>query len=267
MVERPINDKVIDNRWVFRIKRDGDGKVAKYKTRLVAKGFQQTDNFDFSEIYSPVARLETLRILLAVANQKRLKIHQMDVQGAFLYGNIEEEVYMEMPQGLRTNESKVCRLRKSIYGLKKSPRYWNDKINQVMEKLGFVRSKNDYCMYCKVSGTSRLYISIYVDDLLIVGSDESEIAILKEKLSASFKVKDFGSASNYLDINIKQNLKNDKIEISQTSYLKNVLRKFGMSECKPVSIPMDPKFDCGSLKIKDPEIRDNTNYGRRNVVK
>lgn len=158
VVERPKQSKVIDSKWVFRVKQNGIDGTAKHKARLVAKGFQQTDYFDFAEIYSPVARPETLCVLLAVANQKKLKVHQLDVQGAFLYGEIQEEVYMKLPPGSKSRGDKVCKLRKSTYGLKKSPRYWNDRVNLEMSKLGMERSKSDYCMYCKVTNTLRLYV-------------------------------------------------------------------------------------------------------------
>lgn len=138
--EAPENTEVISSKWVFKVKDMGEKKI--YKARLVARGFEQAD-CDM-QVYSPVARLPTFRVFMSVANKMGLAVYQMDVVGAFLHGNIKENVYLKLPDG------KVCKLNKSLYGLKKSPKYWNEKFNNFMCKEHFIRSKNDYCLYSKI---------------------------------------------------------------------------------------------------------------------
>lgn len=242
VTEAPDGSTVIDTKWIFKKKMTADGKGCIFKARLVARGFQQTDQFDFSEIYAPVAKLTTLRILIAVANHFSMEINQMDVTGAFLYGDIEETVYLSAPSGLNIDKRYVLKLNKAIYGLKRSPKNWNDKFNSVMEKEGLNRSQNDSCLYYKTNGRSKLYVLIYVDDLILIGDNTEEVKNLKQKLNENFKMKDIGPVSTYLGIKIEQNLKTGITTLSQTDYLKQILEQFGMSNCKPVSTPMDANF-------------------------
>lgn len=250
IVKKPNNCKIIDNKWIFKIKIDDEGKPGEYKARLVARGFQQADDIDFAEIYAPVAKLTTLRILIAVANKLNLSIHQMDVKSAFLYGDIKDTVYMKIPEGVVEEKDKVCKLNKAIYGLKKSPKCWYEKFNQFIENEGFKRSLNDYCLYIKEIKIVKLYVLLYVDDLLIFSSDSSVVNGLKGALMRMFKMKDMGLVKNYLGINIDQDLENKVIKINQINYLKRVLERFNMQECNSVSTPMDPKF-----KIENSESR------------
>lgn len=236
----PENCHVIGSKWVFKVKYDEQGQPSQYKARLVAKGFEQNDQSELGDIYAPVAKLGTVRILLAVATHLNLPIYQMDVQSAFLYGDIEEEVYMSKPEGVGGDGATVYRLNKSLYGLKKSPKYWNEKFNRVMEQDGFERSKHDCCLFMKNSIKSKLYVLMYVDDLLIVGSDEREIRKVKLNLKNNFKMKDLGEASNYLGINISQDRKEGTLKLNQTQFLKSVLVKYGMENCRSVATPMDP---------------------------
>lgn len=254
-VNKPDNAEIIDSRWVFKIKKNEHGELLQYKARLVAKGFQQREGLDLNEIYAPVAKLTTLRVLLVVAANLNLRICQMDVKSAFLYGDIKENVYMHIPEGVKNqNENKVWKLYKSLYGLKKSPRYWNEKFNSVMIKEGFSRSKTDYCLYYKNICGEKLYIILYVDDLLIIGSNEDQIKSLKEILSKNFKMKDMGNAKNYLGINIVQDRNKGKIEIHQIPYLKEVLRRFGMEDCKTAETPMEVNFCLQNQVLESKEI-------------
>lgn len=263
-VENNNNCNIIENRWVFKIKRNKEGKISQYKARLVAKGFQQKDNMELAEIYSPVAKLTTMRVLLAIAVQENFPVYQMDVKSAFLYGDIEEEVFMYLPEGLQIiEENKICKLNKSIYGLKKSPRYWNEKFNSVMECQNFERSKNDLCLYTKITEHFKTYVLLYVDDLLIIGSDEGEVNKLKSVLSLNFKMKDLGRASNYLGINIEQDISAGTITINQSANLKGVLHKYGMKDCKSVSTPMDTNFNHEHLKRQSPESQEIETMCRR----
>lgn len=167
-------NKVIECKWVFKKKENNSGVVTRFKARLVVKGYQQKE-MSISDIYSPVAKLPSIRIFLALCNNFDMKIHQLDVCSAFLYGDIKEDVYICLPKGFDGKEGSICKLRKSLYGLKNSPKNWNDKFYELMIKLSFVRSEYEYCLYIKVTDTYKIYVLIYVDDLLLAGTNEKEI--------------------------------------------------------------------------------------------
>lgn len=163
----------------------------------------------------------------------------MDICSAFLNSKIEEDVYLKLPEGIKldNNKNDVCKLNKSIYGLKKSPRYWNQTFDEVVSSEGYVKSSKDGCLYTKSNDSVKMFLLLYVDDILLFGNCNTEIRSLKEVLSKSFKMKDMGKISKYLDMNIEQDLKKGITKISQTEYLKNILEIYGMSECKPLSLP------------------------------
>jgi hypothetical protein len=235
----PKDCEIIDTKWIFKIKKGENGIPIQYKARLVARGFQQKTDYDLSEIYAPVAKLTTFRILLAVANEYKMIVQQMDVKSAFLNGDIHEEVYLHKPEGMK-RDGKILKLKKSLYGLKSSPKNWNDKLNDVLSKEKFIRSQNDYCLYTRINKDERLYILVYVDDILIIGSDINKVESIKYMLSSNFEMKDMGDVSCYLGININQNLNENIIEIDQKRYLEQILEKYGMDQCKPIGTPMDP---------------------------
>lgn len=243
----PIDKKIIEGKWVFKIKKGEDGQET-YKARLVARGFQQEDEFDSSEIYAPVAKLPTLRILLAIANRYKLNLLQMDVKSAFLYGDIHEDVYIKIPQGIERYNNKVLKLNKSLYGLKKSPRNWNDKFDSFMAKQSFVRSKSDYCLYYKEG--KRFYVLVYVDDIMIFGENEEWIEKFKQALEADFRMTELGKDNlKYLGIHI--NRKEDIIEIDQKQFLEELLRKYKMQDCNAVSTPIESGTDLKKGKTED----------------
>ena len=148
---RPKNTNVVGNRWVFKVKRNGDGSIDRFKARLVAQGFTQTHGVDYEEVFSPVARMATIRSLLALANAHDLEIHQMDVHTAFLNGELEHEVYMEQPDGFinTDNPDFVCKLNRSLYGLKQSARCWNSTLDNYLEESGYRSCGADSCLYVK----------------------------------------------------------------------------------------------------------------------
>lgn len=236
LVDKPQNVKIINCKWVFRIKKDSTGNVFKYKARLVAKGFMQKEGFDYSETYAPVARLTTVRTLLAVANYKNLIVQQMDVKSAFLHGEIEEDVYMSIPEGFE-NTDKVCKLNKALYGLKQSPYCWNKKFDGFIQGQSFVRSQTDPCLYIKHIKEGKMYLLLYVDDFLIVGNDDQEITNLKEKLKSNFEMQDLGDIKTFLGINTRFSKKG--LYLSQKNYIAQILSRFNMSECKGVKTPME----------------------------
>lgn len=249
LCEKPLSGEAVSSKWVFKFKNSNNcSNTFQYKARLVARGFEQNDLMDLCDIYAPVAKLSTFRLFVSVATKLNLPIFQMDVTGAFLYGNIDETVYLELPEGAFSGNSKYVKLNKSLYGLKKSPKYWNDKFNSVIMKQNFNRSHNDSCLYTKCNGVSKTYVLLYVDDLLFFGNDKTEICDLKLTLNREFKMKDLGLVSNFLGIHIKQDLDKGITELCQKDYLENVLQKFNMQNCKEMCTPMDLNFNAKILE-------------------
>ena len=181
LVDAPKGVKPIGCRWVYKIKYNADGSVNRYKARLVAKGYAQKHGIDYDETFAPVAKMTTVRVLLAVAAAKGWHLHQMDVKNAFLQGELEEQVYMVQPPGFHsgTNTSAVCRLKKSLYGLKQAPRAWNAKITQQLCKMGFTVCKSDSSLFIQKGRLGPVSILLYVDDLVITGADLDEINRVK----------------------------------------------------------------------------------------
>jgi transposase InsO family protein len=237
----PSGRKAIDCKWVFKIKTFDTDAVDQYKARLVAKGYSQRKGFDYLETYAPVVKLVTVRMLLAIANEKHLEIHQMDVKTAFLNGDLKEQIYMNQPEGF-VEGSQVCKLNKAIYGLKQASRSWNEKFNQFMLTLKFRRSDEDYCLYIKQHEDDYIYLILYVDDIILISKYRAEIELIKQKLSSKFEMKDMNEVTKFLGIKIERNIEKGILEISQTQYLMNVLKRFGMENCKPASTPMEPNL-------------------------
>jgi transposase InsO family protein len=263
VIVKPEKCRVIQSKFVFKVKRDENGEVNKFKCRLVAKGFQQNDVYE--EIYSPVLRLNTLRSLLSIAVNEKLIIHQMDVCNAFLHGELKETVYMSLPDDKKT-DNKVCKLKKAIYGLKNAPIEWYRKFNKFMIAEKYKKLETDNCLYIKKINEEILYVSIYVDDILVMGSTENEIENLKVKLKENFKMKDLGLLSYYLGINIKQDFEKEIITLSQETYLLNLLKKFKMTDCNPVSTPIEPGLNLNDLKRNNSESAEIENECRKIIA-
>lgn len=234
----PKDRTAVTCKWVFKLKRSANGEIDKYKARLVARGFSQREGFDYNETYSPVAKLTTLRILLSVANHTRMIIHQMDVKSAFLNGKLNEEIFMMQPEGFRKGNG-VLRLNKAIYGLKQASRMWNNSFNDFMLKIGFRRCASDQCLYIDGNKGSTCYVLLYVDDLLIICKEERRIGQVKELLSRRFRMTDIGQVGTFLGMHIEQDVSGGTIKMSQQRYLRNVLKKFDMTDCKPASTPIE----------------------------
>lgn len=238
LCDLPEKRKAISSKWVFKLKRKANGDIDKYKARLVAKGCGQKEGFDYTETYAPVAKLATLRILLAIAVQFKMHIHQMDVKSAFLNGDLNEDIYMLQPSGF-TKGSKVCKLKKSIYGLKQASRMWNEKFNKFILRIGFKRSASDSCLYTKIEKGIRCYILLYVDDVLVVCDNLEMTEEIKRQLAAEFEMTDVGEVDTFLGMHIEYDRENGVMKLSQEQYLKNVVRKFGMEDCKSVATPIE----------------------------
>lgn len=222
LVDYPKNKKTVKNKWVFRTKRNSAGDI-KYKARLVAKGFTQEFGSDYNETFSPVVRHSSIRLLIALSAELDLDIDHLDVNTAFLNGELSEEIYMHQPEGFIDSNSKdkVCLLKKAIYGLKQSSRVWNKKVEEVLIKLGFQKSKYEACIFFKIS--NKFIVALYVDDFLIFSNDKNEKAKLKEQLKKNFKIKDLGQAKRCLGLNIERDRKSKIIRINQKDYILELL--------------------------------------------
>ena len=240
LVELPKGKKTIGCKWVYKRKTDADGSLKRYKARLVAKGYSQQHGLDYDETFSPVARFESLRTLLALAVQDGLRVHHMDVTTAFLNGELKEEVYMDQPEEFQVQgkENQVCKLNRSLYGLKQAPRCWNVTLDGRLKEMGFAQTTSDPCLYIAKDGEPFL-IGIYVDDILLAGRSEKRLAKVKSDLSEKFDVKDLGELNHFLGVKIVQNHSAGTIWIGQPTYTEEVLKKFGMENCKPVATPAE----------------------------
>lgn len=240
LVNLPDGQKCINNKWVFKLKTDASGKAIRHKARLVAKGCSQREGIDYLETYSPVVRYSSIRLLMAIAVKYSLKIEQMDVVTAFLHGDVKEAIYMKQPENYDDGTGKVCKLSKSLYGLKQASRNWNIKLNDVLQRAGFVRCKSDACIYVRRANKSMVVVAVYVDDLLIFHNDTAWKDQLKSTLTKNFKMKDLGNASNILGIRIDYDQRNGVIKLDQRKYTEAILRRFKMFDCDPVKLPKDP---------------------------
>lgn len=238
----PKGQKAIGLKWVFKLKKDAEGNVTKYKARIVAKGYVQKKGIDFDEVFAPVARLETIRALLALAASGGWKVHHLDVKSAFLNGFLQEEVYVTQPTGfvIEGKENMVYRLNKALYGLRQAPRAWNDRLDKTLKEMGFKRCPQEYAVYKLHKSNQVLIVGVYVDDLIVTGTNEELVNEFKKRMLNIFDMSDLGILSYYLGIEVHQS--KDGITISQTGYAKKILKIAGMGECNPSQYPMEPRI-------------------------
>ncbi|KZV22485.1 hypothetical protein F511_19705 [Dorcoceras hygrometricum] len=249
LVTLPRGRKAIGNRWVYKIKRDGNNQVERYRARLVVKGYAQKEGIDFNEIFSLVVRLNTVRVVLALCAVFDLHLEQLDVKTAFLHGDLEEEIYMLQPEGFAETgkENLVCRLKKSLYGLKQAPRCWYKRFDSYIMSLGYNRLSADPCTYFKRSGgNDYIILLLYVDDMLVAGPNKDRVQELKAQLAREFDMKDLGPANKILGMQVHRDRSNRKIWLSQTNYLQKFLHRFNMQDSKPISTPLPVNFKLSS---------------------
>ena len=236
IVDRPKNCRVVKNRWVFDLKTDG-----RKKARLVAKGFSQIPDLDYDQIFSPVVRYETVRIMLAVCSLDDWIIEALDVKTAFLYGKLDETIYMELPEGMSLDYgkpgAKVMLLKRALYGLKQAARQWWLELRRSMKKLGFGRCYSDCGMFVLRTKNGKVVIAlIYVDDGLFVGNDPEFVKAKKAEFMAMWECRDLGACKEFLRMDITRS--KGKITIDQSNYLMKVLKRFEMDSAKPVQTPL-----------------------------
>ena len=226
--------KPIGCKWIFKTKRDLNGNVERYKARLVAKGYTQKYGIDFKETFSPVSTKDSLRTIMALVAHFDMELHQMDVKTAFPNGDIEETIYMVQPEYfvLGDPKSMVCKLKKSIYGLKQASHQWYHKFHQIIISFGFEVNMVDDCVYHKFSGSKHIFLVLYVDDILLATNDIGMLNDTKRFLSRYFEMKDLSNASFVLGIQIHRDRSRGILGLSQKNYIDKVLKRFGMQDCK-----------------------------------
>jgi hypothetical protein len=243
LAELPVGKKALHNKWVYRVKEEHNGSK-RHKARLVVKGFQQKEGIDYTDIFSPVVKLNTIRSVLSIVAAEGLHLEQLDVKTAFLHGDLDEEIYMQQPEGFSVKEKEklVCRLTKSLYGLKQAPRQWYKKFDGFMQRHGYNKCNADHCCYFKRFESSYIILLLYVDDMLVAGPDMDEIKKLKKQLSREFDMKDLGAAKQILGMRINRDKQKGTLQLSQEEYIDRILKRFNMSNAKPVSTPLASHF-------------------------
>ncbi|KAG8497073.1 hypothetical protein CXB51_008352 [Gossypium anomalum] len=246
LVKLPKGKKAVRCKWVFKKKERTPGvEESRYKVRLVAKGYSQIPGVDFTDVFSPVVKHSSIRALLGIVAMHDLELEQLDVKTTFLDRELEEDIYMQQPEGFIVSEKEdyVYLLRKSLYSLKQSPRQWYKRFDSFMTSHDFKRSSLDSCVYFKKnSDGSFVYLLLYVDDMLIAAKDKGEIRKVKAQLSEEFKMKDLGPAKKTLGMEILRDRKASKLYLSQKRYIEKVLCRFNMQSAKPISTPLVAHF-------------------------
>ena len=238
LVKRPKDHPIVGTKWVFRNKLDETGIVVRNKARLVAKGYSQVEGIDFEETFAPVARLEAIRILLAFACYKNFKLFQMDVKFAFLNGYINEKVYVEQPPGFESSKhpDHVFKLSKALYGLKQAPRAWYEMLSTFLLENGFSKGKVDTTLFLKHVENDILIVHIYVDDIIYGSTNSHMCKEFESIMHKEFEMSLVGELTYFLGFQVKQT--KEGIFLNQEKYTNELLKKFGMDECKPSSTPM-----------------------------
>ncbi|CAI5967065.1 unnamed protein product [Closterium sp. NIES-64] len=249
LVELPEGRTAITSKWLFKIKSDADGKIERYKSRLVAKGYQQKEKVDFKELFAPVVKPTTLRTLFAGAAIKGWVVKQMDIVTAFLNGILEEEIFMAQPEGFDNGSGRVWKLKKALYGLKQAPRQWYMKLREVLEEIGFTPSTADHSLFMLGEGEQRSFMVVYVDDILIFSPSSDLVKEVMLKLHDKFKCKSLGDVNFYLGLHIERDLEKRSMRVHQRKYLEALAANFGQSEGH-VATPFPSGFKC----VKGPEV-------------
>ncbi|KAK7586085.1 hypothetical protein V9T40_003961 [Parthenolecanium corni] len=262
--DRPQHKKIIDSRWLFKMKESQGEK--KCKARLVIRGFKDTNDYELRETYAPVARRPTVFFTLAIINKLNLEVSQMDVKTAFLNGRLTtEEIYMEIPEGIECSEKfkreKVCKLERALYGLRISPQKWNQLFTEFMATQNFIACPSDPCLFKWKEGNNFTILLLYVDDMIIASNTKTKLNEIKEGLNKKFEMVDLGEPSKYLGLEIKRERNTKIMNITQTKFIDKILHRFNMSDCKMHDTPMvtrgnEIKFKSDESKIVEAPYRE-----------
>jgi hypothetical protein len=288
LVTLPAGRKTVKCKWVFKSKRQADGNIARYKARLCGKGFSQIHALDFNETFAPTVKFTTLRILFSLVAKLDLHCEHSDVDCAFLYADLDEEIYMDQPEGFLQRgddgEHVICLLKKNIYGLKQAPHNWHRLLNKVLLTPDCVQLRTDPGAYVyrspSQSGGELLspvpqdctplahdatsndstfnIVVVYVDDILICSTSSEWITTFKLALATKFDIKDLGPCEWLLGMTIERNIHEHTLTIHQGTYIRELMRRFGMADCKPATTPT-PTNDPRASPLM--EAKDSTHYG------
>ncbi|KAL0544378.1 hypothetical protein IC582_019492 [Cucumis melo] len=254
-VDLPPGKKPIGCKWIFKIKTHSDGSIERYKARLVVKGYSQEYGIDYEETFAPVARMTSVRSLLAIAAAKQWPLLQMDVKNAFLNGTLSEEVYMKPPPGTTPPPQKVCLLRRALYGLKQAPRAWFATFSSTITQLGFTSSSHDSALFTRQTPNGIVLLLLYVDDMIITGDDPQAISDLQCYLGKHFEMKDLGNLNYFLGLEISSS--SSGYYLSQAKYASDLVNRSGITDSATFSTPLDPNvrltpFD--GVPLEDPTL-------------
>ncbi|CAM8976219.1 unnamed protein product [Rhodiola kirilowii] len=256
LVPRPRSANVVGCKWTFRIKKKPDGSVERYKARLVAKGFNQEEGVDYFDTFSPVIKPTTIRVILSIAVTRNWKLRQVDIDNAFLNGDLSETIYMDQPQGFvdSNRSSYVCKLKKALYGLKQSPRAWFQKLQHSLLQHGFKPCISDVSLFIKHHGSDVVYVLVYVDDLIITGSNSVFIDNFVKYLNSVFSLKDLGDLNFFLGIEVHRS--SSSLFLSQRKYILDLLDRSNMMGAKPIASPAEPgsRLCVGGDPLTDPHL-------------
>jgi transposase InsO family protein len=237
IVPRPKGRKVVGSRWVFRIKRGPDGAVQKYKARVVAQGYTQIEGVDYDETFAPVAKLASLRMILALAAEHDLELQQMDVKSAYLNGDLREEIFMEAPPGFEVPDGMVLRLIKAVYGTKQGGRVWYEEISEKLGTMGYQRTEADHAVFTRAGGDASI-IALYVDDITMAGKSLKAINQDKENLKRFYEMTDLGDLSWILGMHVVRDRAKGWVSVSQEKYSNDILERLGKADCRPMVTPV-----------------------------
>lgn len=245
VVDKKPSDKLIDSKWVFKVIEGSTTGECRYKARLCARGFLQREGVDYNETFAPVVRYDSLRAFLAKTTQEDYELAQFDVYTAFLYGELEEDIFMKIPEGLIIEGSAgvrvdcVCKLNKSLYGLKQAPRCWNFKFSEFLKKFSFSQGNADHCLFKGCVESENVFLALFVDDGLVAAKSNRVISVVLDHLKSAFKIT-IGDASRFVGLQIKRDRAEKSMFVHQSEYAGKVLEKFGMLNAKSLCVPADP---------------------------
>ncbi|GJZ76730.1 retrotransposon protein, putative, ty1-copia subclass, partial [Tanacetum coccineum] len=245
LVDLPPNCKTVGSKWLFKINTDMDGNVHTYKARFVAKGYTQLYGVDYEETFSPFADIRAIRILVSIAAFYDYEIWQMDVKTSFLNGHLDEDIYMVLPEGFvdPKHPRKVCKLQRSIYGLKQASRSWNKRFDEEIKRFGFTQNLDEPCVYQKASGSNVTFLNLYADGIIIMENHIPSLQSVKDYLGKCFAMKDLGEATFILRIKIFRDRSKRLIGLSQSAYIDKILKRYRMDNSKSGHIPMQERLD------------------------
>jgi transposase InsO family protein len=241
LAKLPPGRKAIGSRWVFIIKRKADGSIERYRGRVVAKGFAQRPGFDYTETFAPTAKWAALRAIFAIAALEDMELESIDISSAYLNGELEEEVYMEQPEGFHQGApDDYLKLLKGMYGLKQSGRIWHKKLDKELQDMGFSKVKCDHSIWVYQKDGTKVIIPVFVDDMTIISKSKTLVQSVKDELKKRFKLRDLGPTKFLLGVAIERDRNKKILTLSQKQYILDILSRYGHSDCNPVSTPMDP---------------------------